>query len=75
MLSLSLGSAGRSNGGENPPAHESSDDSQNDVENQAFTVLLTILLPMKPAISPTTIHEMMPIVSSCSPFDRDNTGD
>jgi hypothetical protein len=27
-------------------------------------VLLTISLPMKPAISPTTSHEMMPIVSS-----------
>ena len=38
------------------------------------SVLLTILLPMKPATSPTTIHEMMPIVPAPLSYDFDPCG-
>ena len=47
--------AGRTHRGENPSPDERSDDSQDDVANQPFA---GILLPMKPAISPMTIHEL-----------------
>jgi hypothetical protein len=48
--------------GENRVPDDGANDAQDDIPHQTFPLRFTILLPMKPAMSPTTSHDKMPMI-------------
>src|ERR1700739_4650610 len=55
--------------GENRVPDDGANDGQDDIPPKTFPLRFTILLPMKPAMSPTTSHDKMPMNHLYSVFD------